>query len=224
MTALGIRLNNPGDIRKSATQWQGLADSQPDPNFCSFKTPQYGIRAMARNLMNYQAHDNCHTVRQIIARYAPPSENNTGAYISAICSALKAAGFSDNPDAEINVDTVDVMKPLIVAIIIHETGSNPYSDAVITEGLRMAGIADAKPPPLATQHTFQTQVGAGVAVVGAAGAHVAQYAPTVKGWADQLGDYAGAPLIQHAVTILLTVAGGLVLLGIASQFLKQKAA
>jgi hypothetical protein len=85
-------------------------------------------------------------------------------------------------------------------------------------------VADAPPPKLATQHTFQAQVGAGVAVVGAAGAQVAQYAPTVKGWADQLGDFTGAPIIQHAVTVLLTVAGGLTLVGIASQILKQKAA
>jgi len=88
----------------------------------------------------------------------------------------------------------------------------------------MAGVADAPPKPLAKQNGFQAQVGTGLAVVAAGGAQAAQYAPTVKGWADKLSDYTGSPIIQHAVTIMLTVAGGLTLLGILSAVLKQRTA
>lgn len=218
MTTRGIRNNNPGNIRKSATKWQGLADTQLDPDFCTFKTPAYGIRALARNLMNYQSQDGCRTIRQIVSRWAPPSENNTGAYVAAV-----ASGVGVEPDDDVDVDTAAVMLPLIKAIILHENGVNPYVDETIAEGMKLAGVADAKGKPLAKQNTFQAQVGAAVAVVGAGGAQVATYAPTVKGWADQLSDYTGAPIIQHAVTILLTVAGGLTLVGIGSQILKQRA-
>lgn len=219
MATRGVRNNNPGNVVRDGTKWQGMADDQSsDPRFIVFKTAQYGIRAMARDLLNYQARDNCRTIRQIINRWAPPVENNTSAYIAAV-----AADCNVDPDAEIDVDSCDVMLPLVKAIITHENGSNPYPDSLILEGLRMAGVADVKPPPLAKKTTFQAQVGAGVAVIAAAGGQAAQYAPTVKGWADKLTDYTGSPIVQHAVTVLLTVAGGLTLIGIASQILKQRA-
>jgi hypothetical protein len=220
MTSRGLRNNNPGNIDRNATRWQGMADDQSgDPRFVVFKTPQYGIRAIARLMLTYQNQYGLKTVRALINRWAPPVENNTSAYVAAV-----ASGVGVGPDDPIDVDTTEVMLPLVKAIILHENGQNPYPDATILEGLHMAGIADAKPKPLAKQNTFQAQVGAGVAVVGAAGAQVSQYAPTVKGWADKLSDFTGSPIIQHAVTILLTVAGGLTLIGIASQILKQRSA
>lgn len=221
----GVRNRNPGNLDwNTRVNWQGQTGIEPAPpggraRFAVFSDPKWGIRAIARQLLSYQSQHDIRTVRGLINRWAPPGENNTGAYVAAV-----AAGIGVGPDDEINVDSAAVMTPLVKAIILHENGQNPYPDSVISEGIRLAGVADAKPAPLAAQHTFQTQVGAGVAVVGAAGAHVASFAPTVKGWADQLGDYAGAPIIQHAVTILLTVAGGLAILGIVSQVLKQRAA
>jgi hypothetical protein len=56
----------------------------------------------------------------------------------------------------------------------------------------------------------------------AGGIEVAKQAPTVKGWADQLSAFTGSPIIEHAVTVLLTVAGGLTILGIAAEVLKQR--
>jgi hypothetical protein len=215
----GIRNNNPGNIRRSATKWQGLADVQDDRDFCRFTAPRWGIRAIARLMLTYSSQYGLRSVRGLVERWAPRSENNTDAYVVAV-----ASGVGVDPGAEIDVDQADVMLALIKAIILHENGQNPYSDAVIAEAIHLAGVADAKPAPLATQHSFQAQIGAAVAVAGAAGAHVAQYAPTVKGWADQLSDFTGSPVIQHAVTILLTIDGGLTLVGIASQILKQRTA
>lgn len=216
----GLTNNNPGNLDRDTIKWQGMAaDQSGDPRFIVFTDAKWGIRALAKTLLTYQNQYGLRTVRAIINRWAPPGENNTGAYVAAV-----AAGVGVDPDAEIDVDTSATMMPMVRAIILHENGSDPYADSVIAEGIRLAGVSDAKPPALVTQHTFQTQVAGGVAVVGAAGAHVAQYAPTVKGWADQLGTYAGAPIVQHAVTVLLTVAGSLAILGIASQILKQKAA
>lgn len=226
MTSRGLRNNNPFNLDYDPqTKWQGLKGLEPPPldggraRFCAFLTPAYGIRAGVKTLLTYQNHDGCKTLRQVINRFAPSVENNTGAYLAAICAA---AGIG--PDDAVDLDSVAMMKPVAVGIITHENGSQPYTDAQIAEGIRLAGVADAPPPKLATQHTFQAQVGAGVAVVGAGAAQVAQYAPTVKGWADQLSDYTGSPIIQHAVTVMLTVAGGLTIVGIAAQFLKQRTA
>jgi hypothetical protein len=221
MTSRGIRNNNPGNIdRHAGTKWQGMADDQSsDPRFVVFKSPQYGIRAIARLMLTYQNQYHLNTIRGLINRWAPPNENKTEAYIQAVA---KSVGVG--PDDEIDVDSAQVMTGLIKAIILHENGSQPYSDAVIAEGIRMAGVADAKPPPLAQKTSFQAQVGAASLGVAAAGAKAAEYAPVVKGWADQLGDFSGSPIISHVSTVLLTIAGGLVMVGIASQILKQRAA
>ena len=225
-----LNQNNPGNIRVGPTKWQGLAAVQSGP-FCTFISPQYGIRAMERNLLSYKA-QGCDTVRAIISRWSPPSDNNsaamsgtanTEAYIGAITTALRAAGVIQTDSDEIDLDMVAVALPFCKAMTIHENGSNPWPDSVFLEGLKMAGVVDAQPPLMAS-NTFKAQVGTGVAVVSAAAAHASQYAPTVKGWADQLGDYAGVPIVQHAITVMLTVGAGLVGLGILSQILKQKAA
>ena len=209
--------NNPGNVRVSQVRWQGLAPVQSGP-FCTFISPQYGIRAMEKNLLTYQNADGCHTITAIISRWAPPGDNNnTTAYISAV-----SASTGLDPNAEIDVDTVAVALPLCKAITLHENGSNPWPDAVFLEGLKMAGVVDAKVPVLAST-SIKAQIGAGVGVVSAGAAHLSQYSPTVKGWTDQLGDYAGVPIVQHAVTVMLTVGAGLVGLGILSQILKQKA-
>jgi hypothetical protein len=217
----GLRNCNPGNIDRSpGVTWQGQADDQSgDPRFVVFKSAQYGIRALAKTLLTYQNHDGCRSLRAIATRWAPPGENNTAAYIAALCAA---AGVG--PDDVLDIDMVSIMKPLVIGIIVHENGANPYADAVILEGLHLAGVADSKPPPLKTQKTFLAQAGAAAAMVGAGGTQLAQYAPTVKTAADKLSDYTGSPIVQHAVTILLTVAGGLTMVGIASAYLKQRSA
>ena len=78
----GIRNNNPGNIEKSKNnKWQGMAESQPDKRFITFTSPEWGIRAIARILINYKDKYDLDTVKKIISRWAPPSENNTGAYV-----------------------------------------------------------------------------------------------------------------------------------------------
>lgn len=215
----GLRNNDPGNIRKSTTKWQGMADSQTDPDFVIFTTPQFGVRALAKTLLAYQNEHGLRTVRGIVSRWAPPSENNTAAYIAAV-----AAGVGVEPDDQIDVDTTAVMLPLVKAVITHENGSQPYSDGVLTEGLRSAGISDAPPKPLHQQTSFVAHAAGAVGLAGAAAAKVAEYAPQVKNAADQLSPFAASPMIGHAVTALLTVGGGLTLLGLASQVLKQRAA
>jgi hypothetical protein len=218
MTSRGIRNNNPGNIDRNATKWQGMADDQSsDPRFVVFKAPVFGIRALAKTLLAYQNQHGCRTIRQIINRWAPPNENKTEAYIQAV-----AHDCGVGPDDTVSVDQVAAMLPLVKAIITHENGEQPYPDSLLLEGLHMAGVSDAAPKPLKAQNSFQAHAGAAVAMAAAGATEVAKQAPAVKGWADQLSAFTGSPIIEHAVTVLLTVAGGLTILGIAAQVLKQR--
>ena len=85
----GIRNNNPGNIRHGQN-WQGLNPDgrNIDPAFCVFKSPVFGIRALAKVLMNYKKIHGLNTVRQIISRYAPPNENQTKAYIKTVAEQI----------------------------------------------------------------------------------------------------------------------------------------
>lgn len=130
----GIRNHNPGNI-EHGDPWQGLADEQPDPRFCTFKSPKWGIRAMARVLITYQDKHGLNTVRDIISRWAPAPENNVDAYVKSVCDR---SGISELEPLDLH--SWRDMRPLIEAMIYHENGKQPYSRATLAAGLRLAGI------------------------------------------------------------------------------------
>ena len=134
MAARGIRNNNPGNIRHGE-KWEGLSDKQTDSSFCVFKTPEYGIRAMAKILLNYQKKYGLKTIKQIISRWAPPNENDTQSYIKSVSAAVGVL-----PDDEISLNNKNVMMSLIKAIIKHENGEQPYSEEQILNGINLAGV------------------------------------------------------------------------------------
>ena len=132
--ARGIRNNNPGNIRHGS-RWQGMASQQTDAAFVQFTTPEYGIRALAKVLLTYQTKYGLNTIRGIITRWAPPTENNTAAYIDSVSRYVGAS-----PDAPLDLHRASVMRPLVEAIIRHENGVQPYTVAQINSGLRLAGV------------------------------------------------------------------------------------
>lgn len=80
----GIRNNNPLNIRKG-NNWQGERQPQTDKEFEEFKNLEAGLRAGFIILRNYiQRRPPVNTIRKIISRWAPASENNTEAYIAAV--------------------------------------------------------------------------------------------------------------------------------------------
>ena len=129
----GIRNNNPGNIRKGKSKWQGLSDEQLDIEFCTFKTPQHGIRALAIILKNYQRKYALNCIATIIPRYAPSSENNPKAYIDSVA---EKTGFGAMQ--HLDLSKPEVMKPLVKAVIHHENGRNPYGDEIIDQAIKMA--------------------------------------------------------------------------------------
>jgi hypothetical protein len=139
-TPRGIRNHNPGNIRRSSDPWQGLAERQGDVEFFTFKSPVYGIRALARTLITYQDKHGLRTIRQIIGRWAPPVENNTNAYVRAVADATDL-----DADQMLDLHDFDYLFPLTKAIIKHENGQQPYTDAQITKALVLAGVEPEAP-------------------------------------------------------------------------------
>ncbi|WFQ80042.1 structural protein [Xenorhabdus sp. SF857] len=116
----GIRNDNPGNIRHGDS-WQGLRKTQTDKAFCQFIAPEWGIRAMLKILRNYERKYGLNTIRQIITRWAPPSENDTESYIAYVC---KSVGIASS--AVIDVDSEVTMIKLVRAMIQMENGQQPY--------------------------------------------------------------------------------------------------
>lgn len=131
LMARGIRNNNPGNIRHSTSQWQGMSATQTDADYVQFDDPIYGIRAMAKLLNNYQSRYGLNTIRELITRWAPPIENITAAYIANVA---RIVGI--DADKEITVD--DYLPSLVPAIIQHENGRQPYTDEQINRGIALA--------------------------------------------------------------------------------------
>lgn len=129
----GIRNNNPMNIRKSGSTWLGKIVPSHDPDFEQFDTPVDGIRAGAKILINYRRHDGLSTIAQIIGRWAPGTENNTGSYIDDVCKRC-------DTDSGSTYDVFDAtsLAALVAAIIVHENGSCPYTSDVISEGVSEA--------------------------------------------------------------------------------------
>ncbi|EOG1788707.1 hypothetical protein ACK3RO_003302 [Enterobacter kobei] len=131
-SARGIRNNNPGNLEFSKTNpWVGQTGD--DGRFAKFETPEHGIRALGRNLLSYQR-QGIDTVSDIINRWAPPSDNNnTDAYIQAVCAQLGVTA-----DQQLDASNPDTLKALCAAIIQHENGSQPYSDQQLATGVSAA--------------------------------------------------------------------------------------
>lgn len=191
----GIRNNNPGNLRKNnEDKWQGLSDVQDDEAFFRFKDPVYGTRALARTLIAYQDKNNLHTITQFIGRWAPSTENNTTAYVSDVADSMGI-----NPTSKLDMHKFSDLRGLVVAIIDHENGGSPYSDAQITKALVLAGVEPSKRSLAVSPQII------GSAIAGAA--TVAQ--PVVETVRDNL-----QPLTDYSET-LKHVFIGVSLLGVA---------
>lgn len=146
MTSRGIRNHNPGNIERGAS-WRGLMAPEKmtpvqakETRFCVFQAPEYGIRAIARILTTYQDKYGLKTVRQILNRWAPPHENDTGSYVRQVSKAIGV-----DPDDPIDIHDAETVAALVTAIIRHENGNQPYPQELIEKGVFMAGAVKKRP-------------------------------------------------------------------------------
>lgn len=122
----GLRDNNPGNIRRGASKWQGSLSQADvlqsggtwDAEFEQFATIGYGVRALGHTLLTYSSKYGLNTVALIVGRYAPPSENDTDSYVAQVADAL-------NVDGDDEIDVPSRLPELAAAIMKRETG---YTD------------------------------------------------------------------------------------------------
>jgi hypothetical protein len=109
-----------------------LGDTKPSPNpnnfgnirpvgsttgFQQYDTPEAGIKAVDDQLRIYGSKHKVKTLREVISRYAPPSENDTEAYIKNV--SLKT-GLK--PDEEIDLSNPAIRHIISGPIILQEQG------------------------------------------------------------------------------------------------------
>lgn len=139
MTTRGLRNNNPGNIEKTGTPWEGQVLPGDDKRFCQFSSMAYGCRALIKTLVTYHKVHHLSTARQIISRWAPPNENNTSAYMKHVAAAIDV-----DIDETIPFDA-DPTYYLVIAKVIarHENGIDAESIApdVWEEAYKMAGFS-----------------------------------------------------------------------------------
>jgi len=130
---LGLRNNNPGNLRDVGIQWRGRTGS--NKGFTVFDSVENGIRAYGMDIRS-KINRGVNTITKIINVYAPPSENNTPKYIADV---VRLSGISANYTLQ---PTGDTLQKLAKAMFQVENGaiSNTYlSDRVIQDGLSRSG-------------------------------------------------------------------------------------
>lgn len=135
----GYRNHNPLNIRISNNAWKGKISPSGDPAFEQFISLPYGYRAALVLMRNYIDKYNCNTVQKIIERWAPPTENNTLAYIQHVCDY---SGLQ--PDTVVNANDKDTLTKMAYAMSIIENGNTEYTRMfglpnmeIINEGWRL---------------------------------------------------------------------------------------
>ena len=132
MLPRGIRNNNPLNIRRGKDQWQGLKAQQTDALFCQFEPLEYGWRAAFYLLTRTYYHKyRLYTIRAIINKWAPPSENQTSKYIENVCRLTGIA-----PDEPIGIPSDQPQRWMMVgrAMAIQECGMEGLDDFAMLRG------------------------------------------------------------------------------------------
>ena len=147
-TALGVRNNNPGNIRKSKDVWVGQTGN--DGSFVTFATPAHGIRATGKNLLSY-ARQGYVTPEQIITRWAPPEDHNdTEGYIKFVSDYLNVPR-----DTVLDLTDLDTLTRLSMAIMIQENGKDEVaklSSNDLSSGIQSAlGLVSLPDSPQASK-------------------------------------------------------------------------
>ena len=127
----GLRNCNPGNIRRSKVHYMGEVRPSQDSDFKQFESMAYGYRAMFVLLDSYRRRYALNTLRQMLNRYAPPSENFTEGYIRFVSQKTGIL-----PDEELNTRSERDMVPIISAMSEIENGVS-VDRSMVLEGWRM---------------------------------------------------------------------------------------
>lgn len=120
-TLPAVRNLNPGNLEYNPHDpFLGLANPPNDGKWCVFTDAVYGIRAIMVVLHTIYVKHGLTTTAQIINHYAPPTENNTQAYVDAVCH------WNDwQEDDQLDFGDGATYVGFAQAIAVHESGLNP---------------------------------------------------------------------------------------------------
>lgn len=116
----GLRNCNPGNIRRSGVRYRGEVVPSRDKAFKQFESMAWGYRAMFMLLDSYRRRHALTTIRAMITRYAPPSENFTEGYIRIVA---RRSGI--DADATLDTRSPRDMVPVVAAMSEVENGVKP---------------------------------------------------------------------------------------------------
>ena len=103
--SIAQRNNNPGNLRSGVNQIG--SENTVSGTFATFATPADGWAAL-QNQIDKQAGQG-QTVRDFIYQYAPPSENNTSAYLNSLVTSLGVGADSSLSDLGLGVSNASVV-------------------------------------------------------------------------------------------------------------------
>ena len=118
---ISVRQNNPGNLRF------GQGEIGESGGFAVFNSALEGFQALRRQLQIY-ASRGLNSVQDIISKYAPSSENNTGAYINNLSRSM---GVGANQ--ALNLQDPNTLSALMAGITRIESGYNPWSRDLINQ-------------------------------------------------------------------------------------------
>ena len=126
----GIRNANPGNIRGVHGFIGELGVD--DEGYSIFDTANNGIRACAKDLLT-KYNRGLVTVRSILSVYAPKNENDTEAYIAAVCQRMGVTDY-----AWLHLTELPTLTSMVTAMIHHENGGDFYPEPQIEAACRAA--------------------------------------------------------------------------------------
>lgn len=127
---LGLRNNNPGNIRPG-DNWQGAIGE--NGGFIVFQNVLWGIRALGTDIRT-KINNGFNTIEKLIYRYAPPTENNTIAYINAVVSYT---GISSRQPLTADFNTLSALIRAIMNVELGVSYSAIVTNAEIAEGIKL---------------------------------------------------------------------------------------
>lgn len=206
---LGMRLNNPFNLKlqKPRIKWQGRVEDYAltQTVFDEFVNITKGVRAGTIDLIT-KYDRGLNTVRKIIEVFAPESENDTEAYIRAVCIFLsRKLSFTVRDDTPLNLHDYDTIEAFDRAIVRHEQGKGPLpggewiADGVYVEALRQAGITRTQKQVVTQSKTIRATSLAGVGATTLGVTSVLDAAQEAKSVLDP-GSY-----IYAAITIIVLI-------------------
>lgn len=130
-----LSINNPCNIRNSSDRFIGEVVPSSNLQFKEFSKMTYGYRAYFKIINTYKNKYGLSTISGIITRFAPPSENDTQAYISFVADSLKVS-----PNSQLTFDS-NTLVNLGYAMSYYENGIEP-NILEVQQGLELASVID----------------------------------------------------------------------------------